>query len=183
MWLLNGEPVPDNSTLSRFQNEKLAGAIENLFYQLVLKLYEMEEITFENMFVDGTKIEANANRYSFVWEGAVSKNAEKLASKIETFLALMSDEYGQIFSSPEDCYEYLSERAKVIEFVYGKGKRKTPLQRNIEKLEEYIERSQKYVECFKKFKGRKSYSKHQTLTEIFAIPINGALYSCDTKLL
>lgn len=183
MWFLNGEPVPDNSTLSRFQNEKLAGAIEDLFYQLVLKLYEMEEITFENMFVDGTKIEANANRYSFVWEGAVSKNAEKLASKIETFLALMSDEYGQIFSSPEDCYKYLSERAKAIEFVYGKGKRKTPLQRNIEKLEEYIERSKKYAECFKKFKRRKSYSKHQTLTEIFAIPINGALYSCDTKLL
>ena len=89
----------------------------------------------------------------------VSKNAEKLVSKIETFLVLMSDEYGQIFSSPEDCYKYLSERAKAIEFVYGKGKRKTPLQRNIEKLEEYIERSQKYAECFKKFKGRKSYSK------------------------
>ena len=67
--------------------------------------------------------------------------------------------YDQYFPSPEDCYEYLSERAKAIEFVYGKGKRKTPLQRNIEKLEEYIERSRKYAECFKKFKGRKSYSK------------------------
>ena len=65
MWLLNGEPAPDNSTLSRFQNEKLAAVIEDLFYQLVLKLYEMEEITFENMFVDGTKIEANANSTSF----------------------------------------------------------------------------------------------------------------------
>lgn len=159
MWLLNGEPAPDNTTLSRFQNEKLAGAIEDLFYQLVMKLYEMEEISFENMFVDGTKIEANANRYSFVWEKAVSKNAEKLAAKTEAFLALMSDEYGQNFSTLEDCYKFLSERAKAIEFVYGKGKRKTPLQRNIEKLEEYLERSEKYEECFKKFKGRKSYSK------------------------
>ena len=159
MWLLNGAPAPDNSTLSRFQNEKLAGAIEDLFYQLVLKLQELGEITFENMFVDGTKIEANANRYSFVWERAVSKNAEKLAIKIEYFLFLMSEEYKQDFRTIEDCYEFLRKRAAAIEFVYGRGKRKSPLQKNIEKLEEYMERDKKYKEHFKKFKGRKSYSK------------------------
>lgn len=87
------------------------------------------------------------------------QNAEKLAAKTEAFLALMSDKYGQIFPTLEDCYKFLSEKAKAIEFVYGKGKRKTPLQRNIEKLEEYLEGSEKYAECFKKFKGRKSYSK------------------------
>ena len=61
MWILNGEPVPDHSTIARFQNERLTGVMEELFYRLIEKLYEMGEISFQNLFVDGTKIEANAN--------------------------------------------------------------------------------------------------------------------------
>ena len=83
MYLLNDEPVPDNSTISRFQNEKLTSAIEDLFYQFVEKLYQRGEIKFENLFVDGTKIEANANKYTFVWQKEVQKNAEKLKVKID----------------------------------------------------------------------------------------------------
>ncbi|MEE0958082.1 MAG: transposase, partial [Ruminococcus sp.] len=64
MWLLQGEPAPDHSTFARFQNEKLVGVIEDLFYQLILKLHELGEIEFNNIFIDGTKIEANANRYT-----------------------------------------------------------------------------------------------------------------------
>ena len=60
MWLLNGEPKPSASTIVRFQRGHLAEAIEGLFYQFVEKLYEMDEIKFKNLFVDGTKIEAYA---------------------------------------------------------------------------------------------------------------------------
>ena len=55
MWILQGEPVPDHSTIARFQNEKLTGVIEDLFYQLVEKLHEAGEVGFRNIFVDGTK--------------------------------------------------------------------------------------------------------------------------------
>ncbi len=58
MWLLNGEPAPSHATISRFEDEKLSEAIEGLFYQFVNKLYEMGEVKFKNLFVDGTKIEA-----------------------------------------------------------------------------------------------------------------------------
>lgn len=73
MWLLNGMQVPDATTFARFQNEKLVEVIEDLFYQLINKLAELKEIKFENIFVDGTKIEANANKYSFVWKKAIEK--------------------------------------------------------------------------------------------------------------
>ncbi len=73
MWILQHEPVPDHSTVARFQNERLVGVIEDLFYQLTEKLYKMGELSYKNMFVDGTKIEANANRYTFVWAKAVAK--------------------------------------------------------------------------------------------------------------
>lgn len=66
MWLLQGQSEPDHSTLARFQNKRLVDAIENLFYQLIQKLDKLREIEIQNIFVDGTKIEANANRYTFV---------------------------------------------------------------------------------------------------------------------
>ena len=66
MWILNGSEVPDNATISRFQDDRLVNAIEDLFYQFVEKLYEMDEVLYETAYIDGTKIEANANRYTFV---------------------------------------------------------------------------------------------------------------------
>ena len=83
MWILQNAPVPDHATIARFQNERLASVIENLFYQLINKLSAFGEIEFENLFVDGTKIEANANRYTFVWAKAVQKNMDKLYEKID----------------------------------------------------------------------------------------------------
>lgn len=74
MWILGMEPAPDHSTIARFQNEKLVPVMEDLFYQLVNQLIDMNEVSYTNVFVDGTKIEANANKYSFVWSKAVEKN-------------------------------------------------------------------------------------------------------------
>ena len=66
MWLLEGSQAPDHSTIARFRKDYLSNAVEDLFYQMVRYLYHIGEIKFENLFVDGTKIEANANRYTFV---------------------------------------------------------------------------------------------------------------------
>ena len=94
MWLLNGEPPPSHATISRFQDERLSEVIEGLFYQFVEKLYEMGEVKFKNLFVDGTKIEANANKYTFVWKTAVEKLLAKTEKKISGFLTLLAERYG-----------------------------------------------------------------------------------------
>ena len=80
MWLLGVEPVPDHSTINRFRKDRLGAAMEGLFYQLVQKLCELGEVKYENVFQDGTKIEAAANRYTFVWKKAVEKNEAKMVS-------------------------------------------------------------------------------------------------------
>ena len=164
MWLLNNEPTPDHSTITRFISDKLAPEIEDLFYQLINKLYELGEIKFENLFVDGTKIEANANRYTFVWAKSVEKNAEKLRIKIDNFLEILTDRYLVKFKTAEEYYEFLARRIAALNmvFVHGKGKRKTQLQRDFEILEEYLERKQKYKEYFRTLNGRKSFSKTDT---------------------
>lgn len=81
MWILGHEPAPDHSTIARFQNEKLVPVIEDLFYQLIEQLIDMNEVSYTNVFVDGIKIEANANKYTFVWAKSVKKNLKKLETK------------------------------------------------------------------------------------------------------
>ncbi len=61
---------------------RLASCIQDLFSQLIIKLGELNEIEFENIFIDGTKIEANANRYTFVWKKGIDKFEAKLQEKI-----------------------------------------------------------------------------------------------------
>ncbi len=55
---------------SEVPSKRLTECSEELFYQLVEKLSILGEIKYEHLFVDGTKIEANANKYSFVWRRA-----------------------------------------------------------------------------------------------------------------
>jgi len=106
MWILQGEPVPDHSTIDRFLDKRLAPVIEALFYQLVMRLYELKEVRFKNMFVDGTKLEANANRYTFVWRRAVEKNLQRLEAKAKVQLPVISERYGMISNaSLEEVYE------------------------------------------------------------------------------
>ena len=81
MWLLQGQKAPDHTTIARFRKEYLSDAIDDLFYQMVKYLHKIGEVNFENLFVDGTKIEANANRYTFVWKKVVNKNEAKMFRK------------------------------------------------------------------------------------------------------
>ncbi len=77
MWLLNENSVPDHSTISRFKSEKLSEVIDDLFSQFVKKLKELGEISYENIFIDGTKIESSANKYTFVWKKISDKERDE----------------------------------------------------------------------------------------------------------
>jgi len=165
MWLLNGEPAPSDSTITRFQRGHLAETIEGLFYQFVNKLHEMGEVKYTNLFVDGTKIEAYANKYTFVWKSAVEKNLAKLERKISALLFVLCERYGFSESiSLEECYEELYREAIWLNLVFavGKGNHKTQLQRDIEVLKGYIDKKDEYYSHLGKFGNRNSFSKTDT---------------------
>ena len=165
MWILQGEPVPDHSTIDRFLDKRLADVIEDLFYQLVERLSVLGEVRFRNMFVDGTKVEAYANRYTFVWKKAVEKNLKKLEAKIAVQLPVIAQRYGMdSWVSAEDACESLVSYARMlgIEFVHGSGKRKTQLQKDIELLSGFLAKKAEYLGHLGKMKGRNSYSKTDT---------------------
>ena len=165
MFLLKGEKVPDHNTISRFRKHHLTPCIEGLLIQLVNLLSDAGEISFENLFIDGTKIEANANRYSFVWRGAVEKSEAKLKEKASQYLKKELDiEQPQERISSSYLQTVLSDlkliaQSNGIKFVHGIGKRKTSIQKQIETIEDYKSRLQKYETSNAIFKGRNSYSK------------------------
>lgn len=169
MWLLAGQKAPDHSTIVRFRTGFLAEACEDLFYQMVRRLAEMGEISKETVFIDGTKLEACANKYTFVWKKSVSKWEEKMFSKIETAISLINQEYMQSFMITKE--NRTSDLQKVMDFldnycheygicfVYGRGKRKSIHQRYHELFRRFLDRQLLYDLHQSRFGDRNSYSK------------------------
>ena len=164
MWLLEGSKAPDHNTIARFRSKRIALAAEGLFYQLVELLHKRGEIGFESLFVDGTKIEANANKYSFVWRKVTEKNAAKLQEKLTQVIGAIVARHSFALPQSAGAAETLKllrdkQEEQNILFVHGIGKRKTQLQRDVEQLEELLERQQKYDDYNASFQGRNSFSK------------------------
>jgi transposase len=73
MWLLDGKPAPDHTTIANFRSGKCKEAIEDLFYQHARYLEEIGATDHNVGIFDGTKVESFANRYTFVWRKTVEK--------------------------------------------------------------------------------------------------------------
>ena len=66
MWL-SGMSTPDHNTINRFRSDRLKEVLLQVFTQVVLLLAQQGLLNIKELYTDGTKIEANANRYTFVW--------------------------------------------------------------------------------------------------------------------
>ena len=86
MWL-SGMNRPDFRTINLFRSKRLKGVFEGVFTQVVTMLNEEGLVSLDVQYIDGTKIESAANRYTFVWRKSVEKNKAKLEKKIRTVLA------------------------------------------------------------------------------------------------
>lgn len=82
MWL-SGMQCPDHNTINRFRSERLKGVVKEVFAGVVGLLVESGLVSIKQVYVDGTKIEANANRYSFVWAKSIETNRSKMAAQIQ----------------------------------------------------------------------------------------------------
>ncbi|AZA77316.1 IS1182 family transposase [Chryseobacterium sp. G0186] len=82
MWV-SAMSRPDHNTINRFRSQRLKGEIKAIFTQIVLLLEKEGLVSLETTFVDGTKIEANANRYTFVWGKAIKKHKARISQQLE----------------------------------------------------------------------------------------------------
>lgn len=85
MWL-SGMQTPDFRTINIFRSRRLADKFDSIFTQIVLLLHEEGLVSLKVQYIDGTKIESVANKYTFVWKGSTEKNKEKLESGVRSVL-------------------------------------------------------------------------------------------------
>lgn len=165
MWLCGGLQ-PDFRTINDFRGKRLKGSINDLFSQLVTMMVDLELISLEKQFIDGTKIEANAHKYSFVWKKAVEKNKDRLQGKINAVLAdiggaIESDMMhtdNQIDTKIDS--EKLQEKIREINQSAKKEKLSKQQNKSLQKLEkEQLPKLREYEQHLQILGNRNSYSK------------------------
>jgi transposase len=86
MWLAGGNS-PDFRTFAGFRSGRLKQVIDRVFGATVGVLVDAGYIKLQNYFLDGTKIEADANKYSFVWKKSAEKYKARLEEQIRSVIA------------------------------------------------------------------------------------------------
>jgi len=163
---------PDHRAINRFRGVVMKGAVEEVFYGVVEQLLDIGLIDLEKYFVEGTKVEANANRYSYVWRKSTTKYKAGLQEKVSKLL--------QEIEEIEDAEEREYGEKDLEEVGEGKEIKAEDLKKAVEKINErlkaepenkelkkakkvlekdFIPRAEKYEHQEKTFKGRNSYSK------------------------
>ena len=169
MYLLEGKPAPDHATFARFVSLHFAQCSKKTLAEVSKLLYSLGEISGKSIFIDGTKIESVANKYTFVWKKAVTKNQAKLFDKILVLVEECEHLYGFriAYNGKVSLHTLKRLRKKLcrirreegIVFVHGTGRRKTRLQKSLESLETYIAKLKEYNKKLYVCGERNSYSK------------------------
>jgi transposase len=174
MWL-SGMNRPDHRTINRFRGKVMKAVIDEVFYGIIEQLMEQGYVNLESYFVDGTKIEANANRYTYIWRKSTEKNKAKLREKVKQLM----EEIDEIESAEEEKYgdadleevgegkeidaEKLREAARKINERLKQKPDDKDLKKAKKALEsDYIPRMEKYQHYEEILGNRNSFSKTDT---------------------
>ena len=170
IWLA-GYEKPDFITINRFRN-RVKDEISNIFTQLVLILSQQGFISLDVEYIDGTKIESKANKYTFVWRKTVERNRERLMNKIRILLQQVDDVIAQdnahestpVEFTPAKLTEIVSDLKIALESepaAEGKEQKKIlrEKKKQIKELEAHSEKLAEYDKHIDTLGERNSYSK------------------------
>lgn len=172
MYLMDHQ-TPSYRTFGYFINEILQDKIENIFNDINHAIFNEEHVDLQHLYIDGSKFEANANKYTWVQKKATEKFRYKLYEKITAEIEEINAEIAwsgvQITTNPEYVPDYLNEIVEQLvllweldksTFVYGSGKRKSKEQRHYEHLTTFCQKLQEYMQKIEICgPNRNSYSK------------------------
>lgn len=150
MWI-SGQQMPDFRTINNFRSSRLKKAIEEVFSSMIIFLTERKYIKLENYFVDGTKLEASANRYSYVWASNTRRYKEGVKEKIKGLLREIERvnlEENEVYGEKD--LEELGEEAEISS---------ESIEEEVKRLNKIISQIEDKPESEKKDKDRKSEEK------------------------
>ncbi|WP_142303674.1 transposase, partial [Evansella halocellulosilytica] len=174
MWLARHQK-PDFRTINRFRSEKMKDIIYEVFFSIVDLLRNHGLVKLEDYFLDGTKVEANANKYTFVWRKATERYDSQLNEKYHTIMQGIEkvtkqdeehagelDEQEKLEADPitsEDIKESINHLEKKL-VDEPKNREVKKAKRQLEK--DLLPRKEKYEKQKEILAGRNSYSKTDT---------------------
>ena len=172
MYLMDSE-TPTYHCFGDFINEELAEGIEDIFKAVMKYICEKGHVDLQHVYIDGTKLEANANKYSWVWRKGTEKSRYKLFSKVTALLGEINEEITCAGIHIETSTEYTPEQLQEVaeryaalvgidrtQLKHGRGHHKSVQQRHYEKLVIYAKKLGEYVEKLRICgTERNSYSK------------------------
>ena len=174
MYLLDDMKAPSFATFGNIIRNKLTDSIEQIFMDINTYIFEKDHVDLEHAYIDGTKIEANANRYTWVWKKSCTKNRRKVFDKISLLIDAMNLQvlgYSGVKLEKREEYaiDYVSELLELYKkgtnldestFVSGRGHRKSIQQKQYQELQGYLERLKTYARHIEICgENRNSYSK------------------------
>ncbi len=164
IWLA-GYEQPDFITVNRFRN-RVKNEINNIFTQLVLLLSAKGLVTLDVEYIDGTKIESKANKYTFVWRKTVEKNRAKLMEKIRVLLSQVDEAIAQDKSGADEAIRFTPETLTEIAEELRQSLAEQPVPKSKEE-KKAVREKQKRVKQIEKMRGKLSeYDNHiETLGE------------------
>ena len=165
MWL-SGQNTPDHNTINDFRGKRLQKHLKPIFNQVVLLLSEQGVLNLKDIYVDGTKIEANANRYTFVWGKRIKTNKERIKNQLKelwSYVEKVYKEEQQIPNTPDfeaiDADQVEATINHINEALKGKEVDKKVKQKLNYAQKNWANNLAKYDKQEAILKGRNSYSK------------------------
>lgn len=157
MYLIEGINSPSHTLINNIMNE-IKDKLDSLLLEINQEIMKREDIEIDKLYIDGTKIEADANKYTFKWKKSILKFREKLYIKITKELPDLNEIFkGNGYREIKQKDKYKSNEIKKIvnrlvglidclgiKCVYGKGQRKNPIQRLYDDFQGYYNKLQEY---------------------------------------
>ena len=169
LYLLGDQQAPDHNTIARFRIGPLKEAKQGLLEQLVTMLVKWGYVSLATVFIDGTKIEANANKYTFVWKKGVEKSIKKLQERMRKEFPGLIKSAGIKWRIPEEIQIhqlkklrkklYAKAEEENLVRVSGKGHHKSPLQKAIDTVNGWLAKMKRYTRDIHICGERNSYCK------------------------
>lgn len=101
MWL-SGQSKPDHGTINIFRGQRLNNQLQKIFNQVVILLASEGVLSLKELYIDGTKIEANANKYTFVWGKSIKTSKERIQKQLKQLWSYVEKVYKEEEQMPNE---------------------------------------------------------------------------------
>ena len=158
LWILDGTAAPSHMTIANFINHRMRCSVKKVFDDINRYIFSQEDVDLQHIYIDGTKLTANANRYSWVWKKTCITNRNRTFDKLTQIIREMNDGVSMQRVRFETRNEYPIEYVEMLMEKYaelmalepekakrGRGYRKSTEMKLYDRMKECLKKLKRYA--------------------------------------